>query len=238
MTTLKYSVVDAFTTVPFGGNPAAVIVLDTEATKALPDITLQRVAREFNLSETAFIYPIEPQLGRFRLRWFTPTKEVPLCGHATLAASFVIFKVEIHQYFSPAPTVRPDYVLSAQQPLPRSHSRPLPPSDEWVQVPHSASHPDMRGVSTQSKPAVSIGLHTTTFAKSDAAHSVTQLYTTPASKCQSSPRAVQLIQCSISFTTAGKRAMLQLVTSRPAIDRRVQSGQWPLRQWRGMQLRL
>ncbi|KIY49021.1 hypothetical protein FISHEDRAFT_73045 [Fistulina hepatica ATCC 64428] len=50
---------------------------------------------------------------------------------------------EDSQYSSPAPTVRPAYVPSVQRPLPRSHSQPVPPSDEWVQIPRSASRPDM-----------------------------------------------------------------------------------------------
>ena len=73
---------DAFTTRRFAGNPAAVVVLD----RFLDDALLQAVAAENNLAETAFVVPSE---GRYRLRWFTPTVEVPLCGHATLAAGAV-----------------------------------------------------------------------------------------------------------------------------------------------------
>ena len=77
--------VDAFVTdTPFSGNPAAVCPLDTW----LPDAVMQAIAAENNLSETAFFVPE----GEFyRLRWFTPTTEVDLCGHATLAAAFVVF---------------------------------------------------------------------------------------------------------------------------------------------------
>jgi PhzF family phenazine biosynthesis protein len=74
---------DAFTARRFAGNPAAVVVLD----QFLDDALLQAVAAENNLPETAFIVPSE---GRYRLRWFTPTVEVPLCGHATLAAGAVV----------------------------------------------------------------------------------------------------------------------------------------------------
>jgi PhzF family phenazine biosynthesis protein len=74
---------DAFTTHRFAGNPAAVVVLE----RFLDDALLQAVAAEHNLAETAFIVPSE---GRYRLRWFTPTVEVPLCGHATLAAGAVV----------------------------------------------------------------------------------------------------------------------------------------------------
>ena len=83
--TLRYFQIDAFTNRAFGGNPAGVCPLDTW----LPDETLQSIAAENNLSETAFIVGRE---GRYDLRWFTPTVEVDLCGHATLAAAFVIFR--------------------------------------------------------------------------------------------------------------------------------------------------
>src|SRR3954468_16920425 len=79
--------VDAFTDIIFGGNPAAVMPLDTW----LPDRTLQNLAAENNLSETAFFVP-EGADG-YRLRWFTPTTEVDLCGHATLAAAYVIMTI-------------------------------------------------------------------------------------------------------------------------------------------------
>jgi PhzF family phenazine biosynthesis protein len=75
--------VDAFTDRPFGGNPAAVCLLPTWR----EDRWLQAVAREMNLSETAFLVK---QPGHFDLRWFTPTVEVDLCGHATLASAHVL----------------------------------------------------------------------------------------------------------------------------------------------------
>lgn len=78
-------VVDAFTNRPFAGNPAAVMILDRDR----PDAWLQAVAAEMNLSETAFLRPMEP--GVWGLRWFTPTREVPLCGHATLASAHVLW---------------------------------------------------------------------------------------------------------------------------------------------------
>jgi PhzF family phenazine biosynthesis protein len=74
---------DAFTKHPFSGNPAAVCPLDAW----LDDATLQAIAAENNLAETAYFVPEE---GEFRLRWFTPATEVQLCGHATLATGFVI----------------------------------------------------------------------------------------------------------------------------------------------------
>ncbi len=77
--------VDAFTNAPFGGNPAAVCVLPAfgEAER------LQAIAQEMNLSETAFVVPQE---RGFELRWFTPTTEVELCGHATLATAHVLWQ--------------------------------------------------------------------------------------------------------------------------------------------------
>lgn len=78
---------DAFTSALFGGNPAAVVPLDTW----LPDATMQAIAAENNLAETAFYVPTPTG---FWLRWFTPTVEVDLCGHATLATAYVIFKIQ------------------------------------------------------------------------------------------------------------------------------------------------
>ena len=77
-------VVDAFTDVPFAGNPAAVVLLDAPASETW----MQQVAREMRHSETAFLVP---EAGGFGLRWFTPAVEVNLCGHATLASSQVLF---------------------------------------------------------------------------------------------------------------------------------------------------
>ena len=77
--------VDAFSDKVFGGNPAAVCPLD----EWLPDDILQKIAAENNLSETVFFVP---KVKNFNIRWFTPTTEVNLCGHATLAASYVIFE--------------------------------------------------------------------------------------------------------------------------------------------------
>ncbi|KIJ54012.1 hypothetical protein M422DRAFT_64233 [Sphaerobolus stellatus SS14] len=86
---LHYFIVDAFTTVSFKGNSAAVVILPSS--DHIPDSTLQSIATEFNLAETAFVTPIDLDHGRFELRWFTPMVEFPLCGHATLATSSVIF---------------------------------------------------------------------------------------------------------------------------------------------------
>ena len=79
MTILLHQV-DAFTDRPYAGNPAAVCLLDEPGDPAW----MQRVASEMNLSETAFVVPRDEG---FVLRWFTPTTEVDLCGHATVAAA-------------------------------------------------------------------------------------------------------------------------------------------------------
>jgi PhzF family phenazine biosynthesis protein len=76
--------VDAFTNERFKGNPAAVCPLDTW----LPDAVMQNIAAENNLAETAFVVPAG---NEYEIRWFTPTVEVDLCGHATLASSYVLF---------------------------------------------------------------------------------------------------------------------------------------------------
>jgi PhzF family phenazine biosynthesis protein len=77
--------VDAFTNQLFRGNPAAVCVLDDW----LEDKTMQAIAAENNLSETAYVIP---QGDDYAIRWFTPVSEVELCGHATLASAFVLFQ--------------------------------------------------------------------------------------------------------------------------------------------------
>ncbi|PBN45141.1 PhzF family phenazine biosynthesis protein [Sphingobium sp. D43FB] len=87
MTSLPFTQVDAFADAPFTGNPAAVMPLDAW----LDDATLQAIAAENNLSETAFTLatPDDPEADHV-LRWFTPTVEVKLCGHATLASGHVL----------------------------------------------------------------------------------------------------------------------------------------------------
>lgn len=92
---LKITQVDAFTDKAFSGNPAAVCV----TTEPLAEPLMQAIASEMNLSETAFLHPLdsEPDTGGFpneegyRLRWFTPLTEVDLCGHATLASAHILW---------------------------------------------------------------------------------------------------------------------------------------------------
>src|SRR6266404_4582242 len=82
---MKIYQVDAFAAALFQGNPAAVVPL----TEWLPDTMMQRIAMENNLAETAFIVP---EGNDYLIRWFTPTVEVELCGHATLASGHIVFR--------------------------------------------------------------------------------------------------------------------------------------------------
>lgn len=85
-TVIPYWHVDAFADEPFGGNQAAVMVLD----EWLPDDVLQAIGEENNFAETAFVVKDASGAADWELRWFTPTSEVALCGHATLASGYVL----------------------------------------------------------------------------------------------------------------------------------------------------
>src|SRR5690242_1228497 len=85
---MRIRIVDAFTDRPFAGNPAGVVVLDQPEFPA--EQWMARVAAEVNLSETAFVHPLEDGEADYALRWFTPAVEVALCGHATLATAHVL----------------------------------------------------------------------------------------------------------------------------------------------------
>lgn len=85
----RIATVDSFTDRPFGGNPAGVCVLGAMPSEAW----MQSVAAEMNLSETAFVAPMGD--GRWHLRWFTPTVEAELCGHATLAAAHFMWETGV-----------------------------------------------------------------------------------------------------------------------------------------------
>ncbi|XP_012872507.1 PREDICTED: phenazine biosynthesis-like domain-containing protein [Dipodomys ordii] len=104
---LPIFIADAFTARAFCGNPAAVCLLENE----LENDTYQNIAKEMNLSETAFIRRLSPtdnfaQSSCFGLRWFTPASEVPLCGHATLASAAVLFyKMSNVNFFKQSVTV-------------------------------------------------------------------------------------------------------------------------------------
>jgi PhzF family phenazine biosynthesis protein len=86
VTTIPIYLIDAFTDQPFKGNPAGVVLLEKPATEQW----MQNVAMEMNQAETAFIVPLEKG---YNLRWFTPTVEVELCGHATLAAASILWRL-------------------------------------------------------------------------------------------------------------------------------------------------
>ena len=85
---LRYFHVDSFAQTPFAGNPAGVCPLETP----LPAALMQQIAAENSLAETAFFVPRAGTTAEFDLRWFTPTVEIDLCGHATLAAAHVLFQ--------------------------------------------------------------------------------------------------------------------------------------------------
>lgn len=85
---LPFRLIDAFAHGPFTGNPAGVVILESP----LEEDLMQRIAAEVNQAETAFVWP---QGDRFGLRWFTPTDEVDLCGHATLATAHALDRGEV-----------------------------------------------------------------------------------------------------------------------------------------------
>lgn len=86
---MKIWTVDAFTSKPYAGNPAAVAIV----TEFPSDETCFKIAAEMNLSETAFVKPLGE--NHFHIRWFTPAVEVKLCGHATLAAAHILFQEKL-----------------------------------------------------------------------------------------------------------------------------------------------
>jgi predicted PhzF superfamily epimerase YddE/YHI9 len=105
--------IDAFTDTPFGGNPAGVCLLDKER----PDAWMQSLAAELNQAETAFLLPRDDGHG---LRWFTPTVEVDLCGHATLASAHLLWALKKVKPKSPAVFHTKSGVLTATR------------SGEWI----------------------------------------------------------------------------------------------------------
>ena len=120
--------IDAFTNRRFGGNPAAVMPLD----RFLDDTVMQARAAENNLAETAFLVP---EGSDYRLRWFTPTIEVPLCGHATLASAAVVMErlepgrrvVVFHSASGPLTVTRTDAGYVMDFPARVSEPMPAPP---------------------------------------------------------------------------------------------------------------
>jgi PhzF family phenazine biosynthesis protein len=120
--------IDAFTTRRFAGNPAAVMPMN----RFLADEVLQAIAAENNLAETAFLVP---EGGDYRLRWFTPKVEVPLCGHATLASAAVVMerlepgrsRVVFHSASGPLSVARADAGYVMDFPARPSELIPAPP---------------------------------------------------------------------------------------------------------------
>jgi PhzF family phenazine biosynthesis protein len=120
---IPVTIVDAFTDKPFAGNPAAVCLLSQPG----EDSWMQDVAREMNLSETAFVHP---QGDGFRLRWFTPAVEVDLCGHATLASAHVLWETEQLQADQPARFHTRSGLLTASR------------RDDWIELDFPANPPE------------------------------------------------------------------------------------------------
>jgi len=126
---MKAFVIDAFTDRPFRGNPAAACLVKFP----LSDDQMLSIAQEFNLSETAFIARLGPR-GAFSIRYFSPKKEIPLCGHATLAAARAVHAVdgldEVHRFRKGKnrPATREDLQALAMgaRSLEASVSRPAP----------------------------------------------------------------------------------------------------------------
>ena len=124
---LNFYQIDAFSDRPFAGNPAGVVPLKSW----LPDETMQNIAAEMNLAETAFF---APEGDHYRIRWFTPTTEVPLCGHATLASGHVLFnhvapstdRIVFESKSGPLPVARSGARLELD--FPRHTLRPEPQS--------------------------------------------------------------------------------------------------------------
>lgn len=120
------TVVDAFTDQPFAGNPAAVCVL----TEAAPEAWMRSVAAELNLSETAFVVPRAD--GDHDLRWFTPTVEIDLCGHATLASAHVLGGTARFHTRSGVLTCQATPDGRIQMDFPAKPVDPVPVDDAWA----------------------------------------------------------------------------------------------------------
>lgn len=120
------TIVDAFTDRAFAGNPAAVCLLATAA----PEEWMQAVAAEMNLSETAFVVPRSD--GDHDLRWFTPTTEVDLCGHATLASAHVLGRTACFHTRGGTLTCRPGAGGTIEMDFPAIAVDPTPDPPDWA----------------------------------------------------------------------------------------------------------
>lgn len=126
--------VDAFTTKPFKGNPAAVVLLNQEREKAW----MQSVANEMDLSETAFLLP---KGEGYELRWFTPKMEVELCGHATLASAHILYELgyfeqeETIKFFTKSGLITSTFNRGTiELAMPRRNASPVQASDQLIEV--------------------------------------------------------------------------------------------------------
>src|SRR5712692_6692450 len=120
---LNITQIDSFTDKPFAGNPAAVCLLP----EARETSWMQSVAREMNLSETAFLHR---QADGFQLRWFTPTVEVDLCGHATLPSAHALWEAGYLKFGQPAHFHTRSGLLSAER------------KGEWIELDFPAQPPE------------------------------------------------------------------------------------------------
>lgn len=180
------TVVDAFTDQPFSGNPAAVCLLDQPASEAW----MRAVAAEMNLSETAFAVPRAD--GDFDLRWFTPSAEVDLCGHATLATAHVLGRPAVFHTRSGVLTCRPAADGGVEMDFPAAEVTPvtdppdwsaalgLPPErivgvhkspDNWVLV-EVASAADVRAVAPDRRVILALGGFVNVFATPGDEHGI------------------------------------------------------------------
>jgi PhzF family phenazine biosynthesis protein len=133
MTSTPFFQVDAFAERPLTGNPAAVMPLD----RWLDDKLMQAIAAENNLSETAFTVPSDRDDADYELRWFTPTTEVLLCGHATLAAGHILIHGERVRFSTRSgilTVARHEDVLELNLPVTRVERRDLPGLDNVLGV--------------------------------------------------------------------------------------------------------
>lgn len=138
---LKIYHIDAFASAPFQGNPAAVCILD----EWLPDVLMQAIAAEINLSEIAFA--VKRDEFEYRIRWFTPTTEIDLCGHATLATAHVLYT-----HFGIEPTIlkfksrsgnlytHPDTGLGIRLDFPQQLSKRVHLNSEYIEA--VGGHPE------------------------------------------------------------------------------------------------
>ena len=143
MTSIPFFQVDAFAEAPLTGNPAAVMPLE----RWLDEGVMQAIAAENNLSETAFTVPSDRDDADFDLRWFTPTSEVDLCGHATLAAGHILMTGQQVHFATRVAGIlsvrRRDDVLELDAPLPALTEVDEPELFEALDLPRSkAWHAD------------------------------------------------------------------------------------------------